>query len=169
VGEGLKLPLTPTSPYEASWHQYAGIVEAEVVAQAESDPTLRAPLRAIQSGARGSIRHLRATIGPWAGESPYGPGPVTHGFRDGLEPEEYWIVTERARRNLQDVDRQVADSSRWAREATGLERVPPDASVLRRAMVARDAAAVFAEAAERGEADPLTDADVRLWMGMRPL
>lgn len=168
VGEGLKLPPPPTSPFAASWHQYAGIMEAEVWAQGDSDPTLRAPLRAIRSGARGSIRHLRATIGPWAGDSPYGPGPVRHGFRDGLEPEEYWIVTERMRRNLQDVDRQQTEMSSAAHRTSGLEHVPADASVLRRAMASRDAAAIFAEAAERGETDPLTDADVRLWVGLRP-
>jgi hypothetical protein len=169
VGEGLKLPPPPASQYAASWHQYAGIVEAEIWAQGESDPTLRAPLRAIRCGARGSVSHLRAVIGPWAGESPYGPGPVKHGFRDGLEPEEYWIVTERARRSLQDVDRQQAELGSSVRETTGLDRIPADASVLRRAMAARDAAATFAEAVEGGETDPLTDADVRLWVGMLPL
>jgi hypothetical protein len=169
VGEGLKLPPPPTSPFPASWHQYAGIVEAEIWAQGESDSTLRAPLRAIRSGARGSIRHLRATIGPWAGESPYGPGPVKHGFRDGLEAEEYWIVTERMRRSLQDVDRQQAELGSSVRETTGLDRIPAGASVLRRALASRDAAALFAEAADKGEVDPLIDPEVRLWVGLLPL
>jgi hypothetical protein len=35
-------------------------------------------------------------------------------------------------------------------------------------MAARDAAAAFAEAAERGEVDPLTDPDARLWVGLLP-
>ena len=169
VGEGLKLPPPPTSDYAASWHQYAGIVEAGIAAQAESDPTLRAPLRAIRCGVRGSISHLRAVIGPWAGESPYGPGPVKHGFRDGLEPDEYWILTERMRERLLDIDRQVQDTGRYIREAAGVESASGAASVLTRAMASRDAASVFAEAAERGEADPLTDPDVRLWVGLLPL
>ena len=168
VGEGLRLPPPPTSSYAASWHQYASIVEAEIAAQGESDPTLRAPLRAIRSGARGSLRHLRAVIGPWAGDSPYGPGPVKHGFRDGLEPEEYWVLAERMRRNLQDLDRQQTETGHSIREAAGMESTPADASVLRRAMASRDPAAVFAEAAERGETDPLTDPDVRLWVGLLP-
>ena len=169
VGEGLKLPPPPTSDYAASWHQYAGIVEAGIAAQAESDPTLRAPLRAIRCGARGSISHLRAVIGPWAGESPYGPGPVKHGFRDGLEPDEYWILTERMRERLLAIDRQVQDTGRYIREAAGVESASGEASVLTRAMASGDAAAVFAEAAERGDADPLTDPDVRLWVGLLPL
>jgi len=168
VGEGLTLPPPPTSDYAASWHQYAGIVEAEIAAQAESDPTLRAPLRAIRCGARGSVSHLRAVIGPWAGESPYGPGPVKHGFRDGLEAEEYWIVTERMRRSLQDIDRQQAEMSASGRAATPFGDASGEGSVLKRAMAARDAAAAFAEAAERGEVDPLTDPDVRLWVGLLP-
>ncbi len=169
VGEGLKLPPLPTSDYTASWHQYAGIVEAEIAAQAESDPTLRAPLRAIRCGARGSVSHLRAVIGPWAGESPYGLGPVKHGFRDGLEAEEYWIVTERMRRSLQDIDRQQVEASTRGREAVRLEHASGEGSVLKRAMAARDAVAVFAEAAEQDEMDLLTDPEVRLWVGLRPL
>ena len=169
VGEGLKLPPPPTSQYAASWHQYARIVEAEIAAQADSDPTLRAPLRAIQCGARGSVSHLRAVVGPWAGESPYAPGPVKHGFRDGLEPEEYWVVAERMRRRLQEIDREQEQMGTRAREAAWSEGVSDEASVLKRAMASRDAAAVFAEAAERGEVDPLTDPDVRLWVGLLPL
>ena len=169
VGEGLNLPPPPTSDYAASWHQYAGIVEAGIAAQAESDPTLRAPLRAIRCGARGSISHLRAVIGPWAGESPYGPGPVKHGFRDGLEPDEYWILTERMRERLLDIDRQVQDTGRYIREAAGVRSASGEPSVLTRAMASGDAAAVFAEAAERGEVDRLTDPDVRLWVGLLPL
>jgi hypothetical protein len=168
VGEGLKLPPAPTAPYAASWYQYAGIVEAEIAAQGDADATLRDPLRAIRAGARGSLRHLRATIGPWAGESPYGVGTVTHGFRDGLEPEEYWIVTERMRRRLQEVDREVVSTALAVRAAAGVESASVGASVLRRAMASRDAAAVFAEAADKGETDPLTDPDVRLWVGLRP-
>jgi hypothetical protein len=169
VGEGLKLPPPPTSDYAASWHQYAAIVEAEIAAQGDSDATLRAPLRAVRCGARGSISHLRAVIGPWAGDSPYGPGPVKRGFRDGLEPEEYWVVMERMRRSLQDINRQQAEASARGHEAAWVGDSPGDGSVLRRAITSRDAAAVFAEAAERGEADPLTDPDVRLWVGLLPL
>jgi len=169
VGEGLKLPPPPTVPFAASWHQYAGVVEAEIAAQGDSDPTLRAPLRAIRSGARGSIRHLRATIGPWAGDSPYGLGPVKHGFRDGLGPEEYWVLAERARRSLLDLQQQDLDAGRFVRQAAGMRSASDDASVLRRAMEAKDSVSVFVEAAERGETDPLTDPDVRLWIGLLPL
>jgi len=168
VGEGLKLPPPPTSPYPASWYEYAGIVEAEIAAQGESDPTLQSPLRTIRCGARGTIRQLRALVGPWTADSPYAPGLVTQGLRDGIEPEQYWVLAESTRRHLLDLSHLETDAGRALRGPAGVQ-VPPDASVLRRAMTARDPAAVFAEAAERGETDPLRDPDVRLWVGLRPL
>jgi hypothetical protein len=115
------------------------------------------------------MSHLRAVIGPWAGESPYGLGAVKHGFRDGLEPKEYWVVTERMRQNLQEINRQQEEASMRGREAAWGGDAPDRGSVLKRAMASRDAAAVFAEAAQRAEADPLTDPDVRLWVGLLPL
>jgi hypothetical protein len=169
AGEGLKLPPAPTSHYAASWHLYAQIVETELAAQGDSDPSLRGALEAIRSGARGSFRQLRAVVGPWAGDHPYyGPGPVKHGFRDGLEPEEYWVLAERTRRQLQQLDRQYTEAGYSVRSTSGLHDTPTEASVLRRALVAHDAAAAFAEAADKGETDPLTDPDVRLWVGLRP-
>ncbi len=115
------------------------------------------------------MSHLRAVIGPWAGESPYGPGPVKHGFRDGLEPEEYWIVAERMRQNLQEINRQQEQVSMRGRQAALSGETPGEGSVLKRAMASQEAAEVFAEAAQRGEVDPLADPDVRLWVGLLPL
>jgi len=96
-------------------------------------------------------------------------GPVKHGFRDGLEPEEYWVLAERARRSLLDLQQQNLDAGRAVRQVAGAGRASGEGSVLRRAMEAADAAAVFAEAADRNETDPLTDPDVRLWVGLLPL
>jgi hypothetical protein len=45
---------------------------------------------------------------------------------------------------------------------------PKSDTVLARALRARDPGPVFAQAALKGETDPLTDPGVRLWMGMRP-
>jgi hypothetical protein len=73
------------------------------------------------------------------------------------------------RRHLQRIDEQQGETSAAIHRSAGLDEAATDASVLRRAMSARDAAAVFAEAAEAGAVDPLTDAEVRLWVGLRPV
>lgn len=67
------------------------------------------------------------------------------------------------------LDRQQVEASTRGRGAAWSGGVSAEESVLKRAMAARDAAAVFAEATERGEVDRLTDPDVRLWVGLRPL
>jgi hypothetical protein len=163
VGEALTLPRPPTSEAGPAWHAYASMVEEVISSRGESDPTLRAPLRAVRSGARGSVHHLRALVGPLALADPYETNtPATHGYRDGLTAAELWPVVSRSRRSLQAI---------WQaqeRRAAG----PPSAesgSVLRRAMVASRPGRVFAEAAENGEVDPLTGPDVRLWVGLLPL
>ena len=71
------------------------------------------------------------------------------------------MLAERSRRRLQEINQTQY-------EPTTSLRLPSESSVLRRAMAAPNSAAVFAEAAERGETDPLTDPDVRLWVGLRP-
>ena len=73
------------------------------------------------------------------------------------------------RRSLLDLQQQDLDAGRAVRQAAGVGRASGEGSVLRRAMEAPDAAAVFAEAADRQETDPLTDPDVRLWVGLLPL
>jgi len=162
VGEGLRLPPAPASAFTASWCAYASVVEAEIAAQADSDATLGALMRRIRSEARGSVRQLRALIGPWATADPYDrEPPITHGFRDGLTAEEVWRWTARARAALQRVEAgQQQLAAAW--------RPAPGESVLRRAMWSPYPGQVFAEAAARGESDPLNDPEVRLWVGLSP-
>jgi hypothetical protein len=160
VGEGLRLPSPPTSQYTASWYSYASIVEAAITAQADTDATLKAPMRAIRSGARGAVSHLRVTVGPWAAETPYATkGPITHGFRDGMTPPELWLLVERSRQALLGIVQEQNDL------AVSF-RFSGDGSVLRRALASQNAASIFAEAADQAETDPLTDQDVRLWLGL---
>jgi hypothetical protein len=45
---------------------------------------------------------------------------------------------------------------------------PEAGTVLRRAMSSRSPGPIFAEAASQGETDPLTDPEVRLWVGLLP-
>jgi hypothetical protein len=80
-----------------------------------------------------------------------------------------WILAERTRNRLVEINRVQTEVSARVAGAPVPPQLSGDGSALCRAMASRDPAAVFAEAAERGEVDPLTDADVRLWMGMRPL
>jgi len=163
VGEGLDLPPPPASDAGPSWHAYAQIVETAIMAQGESNPTLRAPVRAVRCGARGSAAHLRAVIGPLGVADPHSPhAPVKQGYRDGVTAEEFWPLVARSRRGLQEIwetQARRAESKRW----------PEGASLLRRAMSAENPGELFAEAADANETDPLTDPDVRLWIGLRPL
>ncbi len=163
VGEGLDLPPPPASDAASSWSAYAQIVETAIMAQAESDPTLCAPVRAIRCGARGSAAHLRAVIGPLGVADPHDPhAPAKQGYRDGVAAEDYWPLAARSRRRLQEI---------WEMQGPRAEgkQCPEGASILRRAMCSDNPAEVFAEAADTNGIDPLTDPDVRLWVGLRPL
>jgi hypothetical protein len=162
VGSGLRLPTPPTSSFAASWCAHATMVDTEIAAQADSDPTVRPVMRRIRCGARGSIAQLRALVGPWGTTDPYDRGiPIKHGFRDGLTTDELWQWTTRARARLQEVA-----------SAVDAPRAEPAVSAgdtfLRRAMSSRNPGPIFAEAAGRSESDPLTDLDVRLWIGLLP-
>ncbi|HUT73805.1 MAG TPA: hypothetical protein VM221_03085 [Armatimonadota bacterium] len=164
VGEGLRLPSPPASRYSASWYAYRSLVDAAIAAQADADPTLKAPMRAVRCEARGSVAAIRATVGPWTVSDCYVPeGPITHGFRDGLTAEELWILVAKTRERflgLHESQLQLAISRRLS--------APEGATLLRRAMAAENPAAILAQAADAGEADPLTDPDVRLWIGLLP-
>jgi hypothetical protein len=162
VGEELRLPQPPASDAGPSWYAYASIVEASIMEQGAALPSLHDPIRAILCGARGSAGHLRATVGPVATPEPYETYlPIRHGFRDGLEAEETWSLAASSRRSLQEIWRKQVD-------VAGHHRLNGGASVLRQAMDADDVGAVFAEAAETEAVDPLTDEDIRLWMGLMP-
>lgn len=165
VGEALKLPPAPASEYSLSWDAYRSIVDAAIELQADSDPTLRAPMRAVRCGARGSVAAIRATVGPWTVTGPYAVDPpIKHGFRDGMTAEEMWIHAARARAALLALHETQVDMAVKSR----LRGAPASAGFLRRAMESETPGSVFAEAAEANETDPLTDPDVRLWVGLPP-
>lgn len=165
VGEGLRLPVPPASDSSGAWDAYRSLLDGEIMAQAGSDPTLGAPMRAVRSGARGSVGALRATVGPWTVSDPYDAnGPIRHGFRDGLTAEELWLLASKARSafgRIYDSQVELAVASRFSAPAGG-------STLLRRAMASEGAGKVFAEGADAGESDPLSDADVRLWAGLLP-
>jgi DNA-directed RNA polymerase beta' subunit len=162
AGEGLRLPPPPASDASPSWDAYRSLLDSAIMSSADADPTMKAPMRALRCGARGSVAALRATLGPWAVSGPFDVGgPIRHGFRDGLTAEELWLWASRARAALQDIHRSQVELAKTSR-FTG------DLTVLRRAMSSDDPGKVFAEAAEIGESEPLTDPDVRLWAGLLP-
>jgi hypothetical protein len=165
VGEALKLPPAPASEYSASWDAYRSILDAEIEFQADSDPTLRAPMRAVRCGARGSTAAIRATVGPWTVAGPYTVDPpIKHGFRDGMTAQEMWVHAGRSRAALLEVHRTQEDMAVKSR----LAGAPASAGFLRRAMESENPGFIFAEAAAANETDPLTDPDVRLWVGLAP-
>jgi len=165
VGEGLRLPPAPASDYGASWDAYRSILDAEIELQADSDPTLKAPMRAVRCGARGSTAAIRATVGPWTVTGPYAvEPPIKHGFRDGMTSEEMWVHAARSRAALLALHQTQVDMAVKSR----LTGAPASAGFLRRAMESENPGLVFAEAADANETDPLTDPDVRLWVGLLP-
>jgi len=86
------------------------------------------------------------------------------GLLDGLEPAEYYTRTVGALRGL----------GAWALDAVRIHEsrrerwAPRGFGVLARALRSSNPGAVLARAAATGEADPLTDPDARLFVGLRP-
>lgn len=161
TGEGVDLPRPPASGAAPSWYAYAGMVEAALEQSADSAPSLRDPARAVRCGARGSFGHLRAIVGPIAAANPSDGIPIKHGFRDGLEAAEVWELTAASRRSLSQI---------WESQPQTIlpTAAPPGSSVLRQAMDSPTPHLVFARAAAENAVDPLTDPEVRLWMGLLP-
>ena len=90
--------------------------------------------------------------------------PIKQGYRDGVTAKELWPLVARSRRRLQEIwDAQVVLA-----DAGPLPEAGSD-SFLARAMRSPNPGEVFAEAAEKREVDPLTDPDVRLWVGLLPI
>jgi hypothetical protein len=104
-------------------------------------------------------------IGPLALADPYAShAPVKQGYRDGVTAQELWPLVARSRGRLQEIwEAQVGMADGGPRPEAGPE------SFLAKAMRSPDPGHVFAEAAETRAVDPLTDPDVRLWVGLQPL
>ena len=81
-----------------------------------------------------------------------------------MTPEEHMACVPRVRAALQGAQRDVVS---WTWELRR-EVWPKSDSVLARALRSRQPGEVLAQAAAKGEVDPLTDPSVRLWMGLRP-
>jgi RNA polymerase Rpb2/RNA polymerase Rpb1 len=84
---------------------------------------------------------------------------------NGLEPEQYFTCCIGARRGLGKVAMECLQMGHELYET----HAPRGINVLARAIRARRPGHVLARAAANGEADPLTDPDARLFVGLRPL
>jgi len=167
MGADLSLPPPPASGYPYLWSVYCETVNGAIMAQARLDsPDLGPQVILIRSGARGNVESLRHIVGPRGplARDPFGGPVVTAGFRDGIPPEELFTAALHARSALQTMDRTMSEAGYSLRDAM----LPRSDGVLARAMRSADPGAVFAEAALRGEIDPLADPMVRLFAGLRP-
>jgi hypothetical protein len=167
IGEGLDLPEAPDHGWPGGWYWYSEGVNSAILSQADLEsPNLGPQALLVRSGARGNVGHLRQLIGPrgLVGSSPWGGPVVRSGLRDGLTAQEYFACVPRTRASLGAAH---GDVMAWTFELRK-QLWPKSDTVLARALRARDPGPVFAQAALKGETDPLTDPGVRLWMGMRP-
>ncbi len=167
LGARLQTPPAPTNRYPYTWWAHGATVTANLSSQGGiDDPDLGPQLLLARSGARGGLEYLRQIVGPWGplGGDPFGGPIVTGGVRDGLPPDEYFALASRSRGWLQSVGGSTADSGHDLRAAMQ----PQSDTVLARALRSDRPGEVFAEAALRGETDPLSDPQVRLLVGLQP-
>ena len=170
AGTGLRIPAQPADDYATSWSAWTSLADAVIMTEGPGDPTLAPAVLAAQSGARGSVAHLRAVVAGKGVEGPFDPTPpIRSNLRDGLAADDLWARIPPARAGLhglvQDISRFVPGLPTFG---SSLRPVGGD-SPLGRAMRSDQPGRVLAEAAARGESDPLTDPDVRLFVGLLPL
>ena len=171
IGASLERPPEPACDDPDAWNAHAEEIAERIASRTDfADDDFGAQLLAVKSGARGGIRHLARLLGsPGAVHDIHGePVAFRHGFSDGLSPTEMFAHVVGAREGLARMARDVAQSLRaayGAKKPVG----PQGFHVLARAMRATRPGIVFARAAVTGEADPLTDLDSRLFVGLLPL
>ncbi len=167
IGSGLALPPMPDGTDPAVWDAYTEDVDDIIMSRSGyGSPDLGPQLLAIKSQARGSARHLaRLFSGKLVTDAVGTPVPVTHGLREGLTPEEMFACVAGAREGLANINYEMTRNP-YGVAAAGS---PKGFGVLARAMRASNPGRVFARAAAAGEADPLTDLDSRLFVGLLPL
>ncbi len=171
IGEGLHIPKAPEIDNVAAWEGYAEEVHDAIMSLGDfENDDHGAQLLAVKSGARGSVASMARLIGPF-GVLKNAEGKaaiIRRSFSQGLKPDEMNAHTAVARKalwqlvaNLQGSIRAGYGSSEPAK-STGY-------GILARSMRAKHPGVVLARAAERGEVDPLTDIDSRLFVGLLPL
>jgi hypothetical protein len=169
AGTGLRIPAQPAGDYATSWSAWTSLADAVIMSEGRDDPTLAPAVLAVQSGARGAVAHLRAVVAGKGVEGPFDPTPpIRSNLRDGLTADDLWAWVPLARAGLHGLMQQLVRPVPGV-PSLGTTRGPLGGdSPLGRAMRSEQPGRVLAEAALRGETDPLTDPDVRLFVGLLP-
>jgi hypothetical protein len=169
VGSDLERPDPPAEDSCGAWQAYREAVMQRAVSSTDFEGTDFGPqVLAVRSGARGSIQQLVVLLGPRGVVTDVQGNPnviIRHGLQEGMTPAETFACVPGARRGLGRTVLECARIGYGIRESA----VPRGFNVLARAMRAERPGVVFAQAAEMGGTDPLTDLDSRLFVGLPPL
>jgi hypothetical protein len=170
IGQVLSIPKAPETNDASDWEEYTEEVYDAIMSLDDFENEDNGPqVLAVKSGARGSVASLARLVAPLGvlkdaeGEAAI----VRSSFREGLTPDEMNEHTGVARKALW---RLVADMAGRIRAGYASSEPPKSRGygVIARAMRAKRPSMILARAAERGEEDPLTDIDARLFVGLLP-
>ncbi len=141
-------------------------MDDELVSRTDYDsPEIGPQLLAVKSGARGTPLQLRnCLMGCVVADIRHQLVFIRHGFIEGTTPSEQFARTVGARRGLGETALMYAD---WGAQSAAA-KAPKGYNVLVRAIRSSRPGAVLARAASTGAADPLTDLDARLFVGLSP-
>jgi len=167
IGRDVIRPPAPATDDAWAWYACRECVADHIEARRDFDaPDMGPQLLAVQTGARGKTEHLVTLAGLAGAVSDLDDRLVPAGYclADGAGPDEYFTRVIGARRGLGQVLSDMSAHARWLQQ----DRRPAGFGVLARAMRSTRPGMVFAQAAQRGEFDPLTDPDARLFVGLNP-
>jgi hypothetical protein len=189
AGSGIPRPAPPVDGDPAVWEVYAEEVAARIAAYEDyQDPETGALLLASRCGARAQLSQLTEIIGAGGvvNDAEGKAVPIRHGFVEGLSPQELYALAHDGQAALWRSHHMQGfflpfsrshtppfPAGRWrSHQMQGFTvrfeqtHRPRGHSVLARAMRSSHPGIVFARAAAAGEADPLTDVDARLFVGL---
>lgn len=164
-GTGQELPPAPETDEREAWDAYTDDLADRILSRtAYSDPHLGVELLLLKSGARGNLRQLARILSPWCVDQDGEFVVIRDAYRDGLSPEAvrrvapgHWNGLLRAHREWRRLEEE------WSRERPRSSFGP-----LARARRSLQPGRVLARAAAAQETDPLTDPEVRLFVGLPP-
>jgi DNA-directed RNA polymerase beta' subunit len=161
----MDLPAPPADPDDhAAWEAYEADLDERIASRSDFDAEDLGPqLLALRSGARGNLAQMRTLLAPArivdVSDRLFATG---RGLGDGLDAVDYFTRCVGARKGLAQIS---LEATRRAYGVGPAARTPAF-TVLGRAMRSPRPGIVFAHAAAVGEADPLTDLDTRLFVGL---
>ena len=165
---GFERPPLPERGAFEDWRAHAEELADRIAARTDYDSVELGPqLLAVKSGARGALRQLARLLGSMGmviDPSGRPAVPIRRGLVEGPSPDEVFACVAGSRKGLAQTALRCARTGCEIREAS----VSKGFGALARAMRATRPGAVLARAAAAGEADPLTDLDSRLFVGLPP-